>query len=925
MTSRTEQVKAQARPSTPDSMTESECPTSDTAGPPSTGKKSSKKGKSSKNKTGDATSTVLNNMVARMRPNKADKEKGDKKKGFVLDTGVNILSKARVKQVKVDELAEDNLIIAVMGPTGSGKSSFINTTTGYRQGVGHTLESCTSDINVVKFSCQPIFPNDIYFVDTPGFDDTNKSDTEIFKLISNWLNKTYESHIKLSGLLYFHRISDNRMAGTPLKNLRMFEKLVGSKFHNIILTTTMWDEVDEETGQMREDELRSIYWKTMIDRGSGTARFLQTTQSAFQLLAPLLDEANKRETLLLQKEVTDLGFQLRETSAGQVLFLELEHLVKRQQEMLERIREEMKHPSTDEEQLRFLMEEYQKITSKLASTSKQVSELKISIGLRLSKAVKSVFGLQFLKSLIGLRQPKKNRPSAPVPQPPANAPDTSTAKEVESEPGPGRDATEAPATESVTQEASLSTEPPSPSSADRQGEISAEDNRSFFTAMSRAGSTGVYSDFPNDGDEKALDVSREPARYRPEDEDAMKDSNLCAPPVSHTLSHFPSPPIRAAEPQQKFIAQNQIQVASRVEERGSRPPVIQTPQAAPRHQTRTNLDRPDTHIANHAPEGSWYNSRSSDQTQAAKPEHLVLRGHEGSSSMGRKNSAAFPTGDRYTLCPRAQKWAQNGLKGGTQDIQWIRVCNPITKENTLVLVDTPGFNGDTRTDTTVLEMVGQWVTSRCPDGMKLSGIVFVCRIKDNRFTQGFTSIRMNMGAFRKLCGDRAFEKIILVTTMWDSLKDLRVGEEREKALEAGYWADMIKGGSHSRRFNRSEASAWQIIQDILEKQSGPTLEELQKFERRLSQTKVGQELLTHLQDIRARQSILIPTIASQITDSGRPSTAQATLDAEQGRLEAEAQKAFEEVKSLKVSFGEKISKFFSFGWKPHKRQLSPKN
>ncbi|CAA7261003.1 unnamed protein product [Cyclocybe aegerita] len=273
----------------------------------------------------------------------------------------------------------------------------------------------------------------------------------------------------------------------------------------------------------------------------------------------------------------------------------------------------------------------------------------------------------------------------------------------------------------------------------------------------------------------------------------------------------------------------------------------------------------------------------------------------------------FQDWSSYTLCPRAYRWASNSLGGGTQDIQWIRVCNPITKENTLVLVDTPGFNGDNRTDTTVLDMVSQWMSSRCPDGMKLSGIIFVHRIKDNRCTQGSTSIRVNAGALKRLCGDRAFEKILLVTTMWDSLKDLRIGEEREKALEAGYWADMIKGGSHSRRFDKSEASAWQIVQDILEKQSGPTLEELQKFERRLSQTKAGQELLTHLQDLRARQSILIPTIASQITDSGRPSTAQATLDAEQGRLEAEAQKVFEEVKSLKVSFGERIWRFFSQG------------
>ena len=43
------------------------------------------------------------------------------------------------------------------------------------------------------------------------------------------------------------------MVGTPLKNLRMFEELCGKDaLKNVILTTTMWDEVDEETGLARE-------------------------------------------------------------------------------------------------------------------------------------------------------------------------------------------------------------------------------------------------------------------------------------------------------------------------------------------------------------------------------------------------------------------------------------------------------------------------------------------------------------------------------------------------------------------------------------------------------------------------------------------------------------------------------------------------
>ena len=53
-------------------------------------------------------------------------------------------------------------------------------------------------------------------------------------------------------LLYFHRISDNRMAGTLLKNLRMFEELCGKDALKNVILTTMWDEVDEETGLARE-------------------------------------------------------------------------------------------------------------------------------------------------------------------------------------------------------------------------------------------------------------------------------------------------------------------------------------------------------------------------------------------------------------------------------------------------------------------------------------------------------------------------------------------------------------------------------------------------------------------------------------------------------------------------------------------------
>src|SRR6266498_2260415 len=144
--------------------------------------------------------------------------------------------------------------------------------------------------------------------------------------------------MRLSGLLYFHRISDNRMAGTPLRNLRLFEKLCGEEFDRIILTTTMWNEVDDNLGSEREEELKTLYWKSMIDRGSYVKRFLYTRESAFEVLTPIFNQVNSRNALLLQKEMNDLGLKLKETSAGKSLYMVLGELTERQQDILRRIR-----------------------------------------------------------------------------------------------------------------------------------------------------------------------------------------------------------------------------------------------------------------------------------------------------------------------------------------------------------------------------------------------------------------------------------------------------------------------------------------------------------------------------------------------------------------------------------------------------------
>ena len=182
------------------------------------------------------------------------------------------------------------------------------------------------------------------------------------------------------------------MAGTPLTNFRVFEQLCGKNaFKNVILITTMWDDVDKETGDAREVELKKIHWKPMIDRGSSTGRFEGTRDSAFRLIAPLLDEANTRNALLLQKELVDLDMTLSETRAGQKLRSEIKQLVKQHQDFLQEIREELKHPN-NLTSLQSLLDKCYELQRTHNSLLQQMTDLQVPLSRQFINAISTTFG-----------------------------------------------------------------------------------------------------------------------------------------------------------------------------------------------------------------------------------------------------------------------------------------------------------------------------------------------------------------------------------------------------------------------------------------------------------------------------------------------------------------------------------------------------
>ena len=188
----------------------------------------------------------------------------------------------------------------------------------------------------------------------------------------------------LSGLLYFRRISDNRMTDLPLRDLRMVEELCGKNaFQSVMMITTMWDEVDEKTGEAREEVLRARYWRHMLDRTSTMSRFMHTRESDFTVIDPLIDAANKRSSRLLQMELAAMRRNLPWGSYGPEISSKMEVLVRQHVDLLRRIRNEMKRADGDKMSLEPLHHEHRNLQVEMEVAVNEMQRLKLPLGDRL--------------------------------------------------------------------------------------------------------------------------------------------------------------------------------------------------------------------------------------------------------------------------------------------------------------------------------------------------------------------------------------------------------------------------------------------------------------------------------------------------------------------------------------------------------------
>jgi hypothetical protein len=244
---------------------------------------------------------------------------------------------------------------------------------------------------------------EVALVDTPGFDDTTRSDAEILEEIVQFLCTQYELGIPLKGIIYMHRITDNRVSGSAQRYFEMFMRLCGDQnLENVVLLTTMWGELsDEGKGLQRERELRREFWKAMEKNGSTIRRFDGSRSMAEAFVCRLM----RKEDIVLdiQDELVGQRKRLDQTKAGRLVVPMIDQKIGESERKIKELEEEgVPNSAEAQKRRRALLEQHRQNLDQRrrlqAKTGEEVAE-KIA-GERKRDKMKN--NLQVFVSILGL-------------------------------------------------------------------------------------------------------------------------------------------------------------------------------------------------------------------------------------------------------------------------------------------------------------------------------------------------------------------------------------------------------------------------------------------------------------------------------------------------------------------------------------------
>ncbi|KAF4966909.1 hypothetical protein FSARC_5473 [Fusarium sarcochroum] len=299
--------------------------------------------------------------------------------------------------------APKSALIAVVGMTGSGKSTFIQHLTGQVVRIGHSLHSETSSIQEVHFK---LGGRDVTLVDTPGFDDTILSDTEVLTILANWLQASFVEGTRLSGIIYIHPITEVRIGNTSTRNIKLFRKLCGDdNLGNVVLLTNKWEVCDKNTAERRFQELTfdGKFWKKLIDLGASAHRYHNDSVQAEILVKMVLEK--QPTALSIQRQLVVERKKFIDTDMGCLLSRMITRLKAHHCLDISLVQRKLKQANQREDQE--LKRQLEKATKKLRQAQQYERQLKAQVTIRKDDAIIVAMGLTgsgkstFISRLVG--------------------------------------------------------------------------------------------------------------------------------------------------------------------------------------------------------------------------------------------------------------------------------------------------------------------------------------------------------------------------------------------------------------------------------------------------------------------------------------------------------------------------------------------
>jgi GTP-binding protein EngB required for normal cell division len=212
--------------------------------------------------------------------------------------------------------------------------------------------------------------------------------------------------------------------------------------------------------------------------------------------------------------------------------------------------------------------------------------------------------------------------------------------------------------------------------------------------------------------------------------------------------------------------------------------------------------------------------------------NLGQKGHDGSASMillmgstgagksyfinSLKEGATIESDSLYSCSFSIILVGVFSMTNETSGTATCQVVGTRIGKTNVAVVDCPGFNDTTRSDTEILNEIAKVLSSQYLLSKKL-------RLRAILYLRDITKMKMEgsdvrtLNLFSRLVGKNAFPHVVFVTTMWGKLDEngLKHAYKREMELKEKFWREMILEGSTVQRFDGTRASAEGIVSQLV--------------------------------------------------------------------------------------------------------------